>query len=106
MIMRIDFNDPLREKVIRFLDSKAPGLSCPVCKQKNFILGNGFVNESVIDHLEQGVIIGGPSMPEVVIVCSNCGNILKFSAGVMGLLKEKKASGKKSNKVDGKPEEK
>lgn len=55
-----------------------------------------------------GLVIGGPAIPEIVVVCSHCGHILKFSAGVLGLLsekKEEKAEDKKDSTAQPQPEQ-
>ncbi|KKU85289.1 MAG: hypothetical protein A2667_01990 [Candidatus Wildermuthbacteria bacterium RIFCSPHIGHO2_01_FULL_47_27] len=85
------------ENLNKKLKEKERNLVCPVCGHNNFILADGFTNDLLQDHFG-GLVIGGPAIPEVVVVCGHCGHILKFSAGVLGLLPEKKeeAAGDKS----------
>ena len=96
MALSDEIKKKIQENLNKKLQEKGRTLACSVCGNNNFILADGFTNDLLQDHLG-GLVIGGPAIPEVVVVCSHCGHILKFSAGVLGLLPEKK---------DKKPEEK
>lgn len=78
----------IQENINKKLQEKARSYVCPICGNNNFILADGFVNDLLQDNMGGGLIIGGPSIPEVAVVCSHCGYVMKFSAGILGLLPE------------------
>ena len=80
--------DEIKKEIIDKIQQKAPLLQCPVCHTRNVILVDGFINHSLQKELV-GVVIGGPSIPTVGLVCSNCGYLMEFSVGVLGLLPKK-----------------
>jgi hypothetical protein len=89
----------IQEILSRKLQDKNQALNCIVCGDTNFILADGFINNFLQDH--PGILsIGGRSIPEIMLICNHCGHILKFSAGVLGLLPEmKEEKNKKNNAV-------
>ncbi len=79
----------IQKNLNKKLQEKNRSLVCPVCGNNNFILADGFVNDLLQETMGGGLVIGGPAIPEVVIICGHCGYVMKFSAGVLGLLPEK-----------------
>lgn len=75
------------EKIIDALKTKAGDFECPVCKKKNFNLNAGYFAHDLQTDLKQR-IMGGINIPTVPVVCSNCGLLLEFAAGTLGLLPE------------------
>lgn len=70
---------------------------CPICKYNQFSLAGGFTNDFLLDKLGRGLIIGGPVLPSVPIVCTNCGNTFFLNAKVLGIeLDEDKDNQEKS----------
>lgn len=82
------------ENLNKKLQERGRSLVCPACGNNNFILADGFSNDLLQDQLG-GLVIGGPAIPEIVVVCNHCGHILKFSAGLLGFLPEKKDDNQK-----------
>lgn len=100
MALSEDIKKKIQENLNKKLQEKGRSLVCPACGNNNFILADGYTNDLLQDHVGGGLVIGGPAIPEIVVVCGHCGHILKFSAGVLGLLPEKteeKPEGKKDN---------
>jgi len=89
-----DIKKKIQENLNKKLQEKNRSLVCPVCRNNNFILADGFVNDLLQETMGGGLVIGRPAIPEVVIICEHCGYTMKFSAGVLGLLP------KKTDKVD------
>lgn len=107
MALSDEIKKKIQENLNKKLQEKERNLTCPVCGNNNFILADGFSNDLLQDHLG-GLVIGGPAIPEIVVVCGHCGHILKFSAGVLGLLpekKEEKTEEKKEETKQPQPEE-
>lgn len=67
------------------LHEKRRSLMCPVCGNNGFILAEGYTQDTLQDQLN-GLVIGGPSVPVIIVVCSHCGNVIRFSLGILGLL--------------------
>lgn len=73
------------QKVLAHLNSKWRGKACPMCG-----VGNWNVQDSIyqlIEFSEGGLVIGGPIIPVIPVVCTNCGNIQLVNAIVAGAVK-------------------
>lgn len=72
-------------KAIAHLQRKWMGKPCPMCG-----VGNWNVQDSTYQLLEfnQGsMVIGGPVIPVIPVVCSNCGNTILVNAILAGVVK-------------------
>jgi len=70
---------------IAHLQEKWEGKPCPMCG-----VGNWNVNNSTFQLTEfnQGnMIIGGPVVPVIPVVCNNCGNTILVNAITAGVIK-------------------
>ena len=74
-----------KEKIIKVLDEKGAKLPCPRCGNNNFTLLDGYFNQTIQTELK-GMIIGGPSVPSVVVACTRCGYLSQHALGPLGLL--------------------
>jgi predicted nucleic-acid-binding Zn-ribbon protein len=75
-----------KQKIIDILSKKGANRPCPRCNEKNFTLLDGYFNQSIQQMLTPNLIIGGPSVPSIVVVCNNCGYMSQHALGVLGLL--------------------
>jgi transcription elongation factor Elf1 len=64
-------------------------LTCPVCGNTNFQLMDGYTRRDLSEKPNE-VKVGGTIIPSVTAVCTNCGHILDFALGSLGLLETKK----------------
>jgi len=88
-----DKDKKFKEKVIEILKEKNVILPCPRCSGRNWSI-EGFLNQSLQQPmLWQGMVIGGPSIPSAVVVCTNCGFISQHALGSLGLLPKQHHSG-------------
>jgi hypothetical protein len=71
------------QKVINFLNSKAPNLTCSACGGRQFTLAKHLVTGVVLSGGD--LSLGGTSYPMVLVVCQNCANTLQFAAIPMKL---------------------
>jgi hypothetical protein len=72
------------QKAIAYLRQKWGGRVCPMCG-----VGNWSVNESTFQLTEfnnGSMIIGGPVVPVVPVICMNCGNTVLVNAITAGLV--------------------
>lgn len=58
---------------------------CPVCTNNQFSLAGGFTTDFLVDKVQGGLVLGGPVLPSVPIVCTNCGNTFFLNAKVLGV---------------------
>lgn len=80
-----DISADQNKKVIDALDRVGANLPCPRCGKRNFALVDGYFNHPIQTSLN-GLVIGGPSVPSVVVVCNNCGFISQHALGALNLL--------------------
>jgi len=74
-----------KQKIISTLTERRATLPCPRCGNSQFTLIDGYFNETVQTELK-GIVIGGLSVPSVVIACNQCGFMSHHAIGVLGLL--------------------
>ncbi|WP_262694466.1 hypothetical protein [Kordiimonas aquimaris] len=74
-----------KQKIADFLNKRAPnGGICKECGSNKMSIADHIVQPIIAN--EGGLTIGGPSYPQVMVVCNNCGSTRYFNAVVMGLL--------------------
>ncbi len=71
-----------RQKVIQALNEKAATLPCPRCGNADFTLLDGYFNQTIQTEL-QGIVIGGPSIPSVVVACKKCGFLSQHAMSIL-----------------------
>lgn len=76
-----------KQKIISELNNRINlgNLRCPMCGNNHFIIADGYFNTMMQDHLNS-IVLGGPSIPSIAIVCNKCGFISSHALGVLGLL--------------------
>ena len=74
-----------KKKIGVALQNRQQNLTCPMCQNKNFIMADGYFNNSMQTNLE-GFELGGPSIPTIAIICDKCGFVSQHALGVLGLL--------------------
>lgn len=74
-----------KQKIYEAIKKKAI-LPCPRCGTKNFTLLDGYFNQGILQKLTSDLTIGGPTVPSVVVLCSNCGYMSQHALGVLELM--------------------
>ncbi|MEK6888807.1 MAG: hypothetical protein AABW80_01735 [Nanoarchaeota archaeon] len=103
MVLSKEKTDQIIKKINEAIKRKTKeDLKCPICTNNNFLLAGGFTNDFLMDGFGGGLIIGGPVLPSVPIVCTNCGNTIFLNVKVLDLSEEEFGIGKKEkeNKKD------
>lgn len=77
--------EQLKQQIVDALKKKAPNLKCPACQSSEFIFVDGFFANDLQADLSRRQM-GGMNIPTVPIVCKNCGYIMEFAVGSLGLL--------------------
>ncbi len=75
-----------KEKIIKVLEEKFAKNPCPRCTNQQFSLVDGYFNQAIQQDIKNVLIVGGPSIPAVVVVCNRCGFISQHALGALGLL--------------------
>jgi ribosomal protein S27AE len=66
---------------------------CPMCGNNHFTVADAYLSNTLqVDFTS--INLGGPSIPSMAIICTNCGFISQHSLGILGLMPEVK-DGKK-----------
>jgi ribosomal protein L37E len=76
---------PNQNTIIKALESAGVKLPCPRCGNDSFTLLNGYFNHT-IQNDPKGMVLGGPSLPSVVVACDRCGYLSQHALGILGLL--------------------
>jgi len=74
-----------RNKIAEILTKKGVKNPCHRCNSNQFSVLDGYSNMILQDDIKQGLVIGGPSVPVVLVACSNCGAITSHAIGALGL---------------------
>lgn len=77
--------EEIKAKIISVLSAKIPDFSCPMCRQKNFALADGFFANSVQPN-PGSVLIGGTYIPTVSVICTHCGFLSQHALGALNLM--------------------
>lgn len=74
-----------KEKFVAFINEKVPNSGvCKECSQKTVTVSDDLVVPPVYQN--GGVAFGGPAYPQIMLVCTNCGNTRFFNAVVAGVI--------------------
>ncbi len=88
-----------KDRIARKLNQKfnGTGVKCPMCGNKHFIIADGYFNTTMQNDLKS-ITMGGPSIPSIPIICSQCGFISLHALGIIGLLPSEDKEGGKYGK--------
>ena len=83
------FSEAKKKELIDALNQKLKRhglpLKCPMCSHNNFTIADAYLRNGLQEDIKS-VNIGGPSIPAIAIICTNCGFISQHAIGVLGLL--------------------
>lgn len=77
------FTDRQKERILSSLRTKIRA-NCPMCTQTNWELGQEMVGVMAASP-QGGIGIGGPYVPMVQVICTNCGFVSHHAVGVLGI---------------------
>ena len=83
-------SDEKKQEIIKALEERGAKLPCPRCGNQSFTLIGGYFNQTIQTDLK-GMVLGGPSVPSVVVVCNRCGYLSQHALGALGLLPKEEA---------------
>lgn len=70
---------------------------CPLCSQTQWTVAPGYVLSPIQEQLG-GLVIGGPTIPTIPIICDNCGFVASIALGPLGLLPKAQAKTEQEEK--------
>jgi hypothetical protein len=70
------------QKANAWLQQKNLKARCPACSAAQWAFGEIVMSPS---YTPGGIAVGGPGVPELQIVCTNCAYVMHFAAIPMGL---------------------
>ena len=85
-----EISDEKKQEIIKALEEHGVKLPCPRCGNQSFTLIGGYFNQTIQTDLK-GMVLGGPSIPSVAVVCKRCGYLSQHALGVIGLLPKEEA---------------
>lgn len=77
------FSKEKQDKALQWLSEKWGNRTCECCGQNNWNIADMLVAPPTF---EGGMTLGGKTMPQVVVTCTNCGNTKHFNAVIMGVV--------------------
>jgi len=80
-----DSTQDQKDKIIKVLTDRGAVLPCPRCGNDDFTLLDGYFNQIIQDE-PRGIVLGGRTIPSIVIACKRCGYLSQHALGVLGLL--------------------
>lgn len=84
------------QKVIQHLQAKWGSKACPMCSSGPWNVQD--TSFQLTEFNEGNMVIGGPVIPLVTVMCGNCGYVVLVNAIVAGVLKAQPESKKKEAK--------
>lgn len=76
---------PWKEQFVKFINDKVPSSGlCKECNQKAIVVSDDITTAPVFKN--GGMMIGGPAYPQVMLICTNCGNTRFFNALIAGVV--------------------
>lgn len=88
----------IKQKFKEKINEKRLDLRCPICKSNGLIIEGPFGRPVQKDF--KSVVLGGPTIPTMSVICSNCGHMREFALGALGLLEDINSKSKEED--DGK----
>jgi hypothetical protein len=80
-----DLTQEQKDKIIKALADRGVTLPCPRCGTYDFTLLDGYLNQ-IIQTEPAGIVLGGRTIPSVVVACNRCGYLSQHALGILGLL--------------------
>lgn len=78
--------DKIIKEIQKRVNSRKKEIVCSICGNKNFIFSDGYIYKFLTDKISPNIVLGGKHIPSVSLICNNCGHIVDFAIGVLGLL--------------------
>lgn len=74
-----------QQAVLAHLQEKWTSRLCPACKSNSWNIQDS--TYQLTEFNPEGMVIGGPVVPVLAVLCSNCGYMMMFNALSVGAVK-------------------
>jgi predicted nucleic-acid-binding Zn-ribbon protein len=74
-----------KDRIIEKLNERGATLPCPRCGNVNFVLLDGYFTQPISNQIGT-IVLGGPTVPAVVVACNRCGYMSSHALGVIDVL--------------------
>lgn len=94
MADQYQLSEKAKKKITDWLNERWLGLKqCPICRKNTWTIVDDLVSPNI--SRDGGLVIGGTSYPQVMVICGNCAHTLYFNAVMIGVVggADEKASG-------------
>lgn len=79
----------IKNQIIGILDGRfrrnGRTVICPMCSNNTFTISDAYISNSLQDDF-QNIVLGGPAIPSIAIICNVCGFISQHALGALGLM--------------------
>lgn len=79
-----------KQNIIRELRERGAKLPCPRCGHDKFVISDGYFFQSIQKGVRAAMVVGGSVIPQIAIICQNCGFMSFHALGIVGLLPKEK----------------
>jgi hypothetical protein len=80
------FSEAVKQEIIRKVE-QLTDRKCPMGPHSNWLVMDGYSTVPVQPNTIQ-TVLGGAQLPCATLVCRECGYVVQFALGILGLLKE------------------
>lgn len=79
-----------KKEITKRLIERGATFPCHRCGHKEFTVLDGYSHKTLQDDITGSLLIGGPTIPTILVACNNCGCVTAHALGGLGLLPTKK----------------
>ncbi len=80
-------SDEQKKKLAEALGKKINNITCPMCKNQEFSITDGYFN-NVLQSSISAITLGGQMIPTIAVICTNCGFVSQHALGRLGFLEK------------------
>ncbi len=99
--MPIELSPEEKQKISNRLQERGALLPCPRCGNQSFTLLDGYINHPLQNKVSAGLILGGPIVPTIGVVCTRCGFLAEHAIGILGLMPPTEQTSAPAAKAEG-----
>jgi hypothetical protein len=84
-------NENYKQKILNWLEQKWPKdkRNCEICSTNRWSISEDIVAPIIVEE-NNNLNIGGKTYPQIMLICSYCGNTKYFNVALMNILKSEK----------------
>ncbi len=80
------------KEIAEKLNNKGANKPCHRCGKNSFTILEGFSNIHLQEDFSANLVIGGPAIPLIHVICKNCGSVTPHALGALDMLPNEKAT--------------